>query len=286
MSTSTLSPESSTTAPKIVSREEWLSARRALLAQEKAHTREYDRLRADRQKLPWVRVEEDYEFEGPDGRETLSDLFAGRSQLIVYHFMFGPGWGEGCVGCSFLSDHLEGAIQHLENHDVTVVVVSRAPLAELEIFRRRMGWNFKWVSSHGCDFNFDYQVSFTPEQLAQERSFHNFEWTPEVMDELSGTSVFAKDEDGGVFHTYSAYARGDEPLIGTYMWLDLTPKGRNENGPRHNLTDWVRHHDRYDAGGRVAETGRYVPAVSPGAGSGESGSSCGCACGVKEEAAS
>ncbi|MES2708880.1 MAG: thioredoxin family protein [Verrucomicrobiota bacterium] len=284
MTTATLSPSISS-APRIVSREEWLSDRRALLAQEKALTREYDRLRGERRKLPWVRVEEDYRFEGPDGQESLSDLFAGRSQLIVYHFMLGPGWEEGCVGCSFLADHLDGAIQHLENHDVTVVVVSRAPLAELEAFKKRMGWKFKWVSSHDSDFNFDYQVSFTPEQMAQERKFHNFEWTPDVIEELSGTSVFAKDGDGGVFHTYSAYARGDEQLIGAYMLLDLTPKGRNENGPRRNLTDWARHHDRYDAGGRVAETGRYVPAENA-ASEVPSSAGCGCACGVNEEAAS
>jgi predicted dithiol-disulfide oxidoreductase (DUF899 family) len=160
--------------------------------------------------------------------------------------MFGPGWEEGCVGCSFSADHLDGALVHLEHHDVTVVVVSRAPLAEIEAFRRRMGWRFKWVSSFGSDFNYDFHVSFTPEQLASGKVEYNYGLTDRVGEEMPGTSVFYKDPDGQIAHTYSAYARGNEPMLGTYSILDLTPGGRNETGPNHNLTDWVRLHDRYD----------------------------------------
>jgi predicted dithiol-disulfide oxidoreductase (DUF899 family) len=241
----------------VVSREEWLAARRAHLAKEKALTRERDRLSAERRALPWLRVEKDYVFEGPDGRETLGELFAGRSQLVVDHFMLAPGWGEGCVGCSFGADHLDGAIPHLANHDVSVVAVSRAPFAEIAAFRKRMGWRFKWVSSHGSDFNYDYQVSFRPEESATGEVFYNFEMQPFQSEELPGTSVFYRDEAGQIFHTYSSYARGSEALIGTYSILDLTPKGRNETGPHHNLMDWVRHHDRYEeaAGACCAQHG-------------------------------
>ncbi|MBN9561848.1 MAG: DUF899 domain-containing protein [Alphaproteobacteria bacterium] len=245
-------------AHKVVSRDEWLAARKALLAKEKEHTRARDALSAERRALPWVKIEKVYVFDGPNGRETLEDLFAGRSQLIVKHFMLGPDWEEGCVGCSFQTDHFDGALPHLEHHDVTLVAVSRAPLAKIEAFRKRMGWGVKWVSSYGSDFNFDFHVSFTEEDAARGRVYYNYEEQPFVSDELSGESVFFRDANGNVFHTYSAYARGTESLINTYNFLDLTPKGRNETGPRHNLTDWVRHHDRYDDGGRVDHTGRYV----------------------------
>jgi predicted dithiol-disulfide oxidoreductase (DUF899 family) len=244
----------------VVSREEWLAARKALLLEEKELTRMRDRLNTARRALPWVKVAKDYLFEGPEGRETLSDLFAGRSQLIVKHFMFGPGWSEGCVGCSFESDHAEAALVHLEHHDVSYVAVSRAPYAEIEPFKKRMGWHFKWVSSYGSDFNYDFHVSFTADEMARGEASYNYERQPVASDEMSGKSVFYKDETGAIFHTYSSYARGGELFLGTYHYLDITPKGRNETG-RGNLTDWVRHHDRYDAPGAVAATGRYVPAA-------------------------
>jgi predicted dithiol-disulfide oxidoreductase (DUF899 family) len=232
---------------QIVSREQWTAAREQLLIQEKQLTRLRDEVNARRREMPWVKLDKTYVFDGPNGKETLADLFDGRSQLVVRHFMFGPGWEEGCVGCSFWSDHLDGALVHLEHHDVTVVVVSRAPLVEIEAFRRRMGWHFKWVSSHGGDFNYDYHVSFTPEQLASGNVRYNYTTTAHAGEEMPGTSVFYKDPEGTIFHTYSAYARGNEMGLGTYHILDMTPKGRNETGPNHNLTDWVRLHDRYDA---------------------------------------
>jgi predicted dithiol-disulfide oxidoreductase (DUF899 family) len=231
---------------RIVSRDEWLAARTALLAKEKEYTRQRDRLSAERRALPWVKVEKSYVFDTPAGKRTLAELFDGRSQLVVKHFMLGPGWKEGCVGCSFGADHISGALVHLEHHDVSVVAVSRAPLAEIEAYRKRMGWSFPWVSSNGSDFNYDFHVSFTPEELAKGKVYYNFGLTESSMDELPGLSVFCKDEAGGVFHTYSCYARGSEELLTTYMVLDLTPKGRDETGPRGNLTDWVRRHDEYE----------------------------------------
>ena len=228
-----------------VSRDEWLAARIELLRKEKEFTLQRDQLNAERRKLPWVKVEKTYVFDGPDGTETLSDLFNGRSQLVTKHFMFGPDWTEGCVGCSFEMDHIVGVLVHLEHHDVTYVAVSRAPLAKIEAFKRRMGWRFKWVSSYGNDFNYDFHVSFTPEEIARGEAYYNYAVRP-VADEMSGRSVFYKDEAGQIFHTYSAYARGGEMFLGSYAVLDITPKGRDEtiNG---NLTDWVRHHDRYNA---------------------------------------
>jgi predicted dithiol-disulfide oxidoreductase (DUF899 family) len=250
--------------PRVVSRDEWLAKRTELLVKEKQLTREYDKLRELRRELPWVKIEKNYRFEGPDGQVTLADLFSERSQLIVRHFMFGPGWKEGCVGCSFASDHVGGAPVHLEHHDVTYVAVSRVPIAEIEAFRKRMGWNFKWVSSFESDFNYDFHVSFTPEELDRGRALYNFEMRdlPFKSEEMSGLSVFYKDASGDIFHTYSTHARGDEGGLTTYFYLDLTPKGRDENGPTFTLGDWVRHHDRYEAGGHVAPTGRYVPADS------------------------
>ena len=246
--------------PRIVSRAEWLTARKELLAREKQLTREYDAIRALRSELPWVKVEKEYSFEGSRGKVTLAGLFDGRSQLIVRHFMFGPGWKEGCVGCSFASDHVGGALVHLEHHDVTYVAVSRAPWSEIEPFKKRMGWTFPWVSSFGSDFNYDYHVSFTQEEVAQRKVFYNFEYRdlPFNIEEGSGLSVFYKDASGDIFHTYSCHARGDEGGLTTYFYLDLTPKGRDENGPNYSLGDWVRHHDRYGAGGYLAPTGRYV----------------------------
>jgi predicted dithiol-disulfide oxidoreductase (DUF899 family) len=174
--------------------------------------------------------------------------------------MLGPGWQEGCVGCSFEVDHIAGALVHLEHHDVSYVAVSRAPLPEIEAFKKRMGWRFKWVSSYGSDFNYDFHVSFKPEEIEKGEAYYNYEVSKVGIDELSGRSVFYKDANGDVFHTYSSYGRGGDLMLGTYNILDLMPKGRNETGPNHNMTDWVRHHDRYDSGGFVAPTGRYVPA--------------------------
>jgi predicted dithiol-disulfide oxidoreductase (DUF899 family)/ketosteroid isomerase-like protein len=231
----------------IVSHDAWVAARKEHLKKEKEFTRLRDDLSRQRRELPWERVEKEYVFDGPNGRETLADLFASRSQLIVYHFMFTPGWKEGCQGCSFLSDHIDGARVHLEHHDVSLVVVSRAPLADLERFKQRMGWGFKWVSSGDGDFNYDYHVSFRKEDLAKGEVLYNYEMTKGGMEDLPGASVFVKDERGAIFHTYSSYSRGGDILIGTYNYLDLTPKGRNENGPHHNMGDWMRHHDRYDA---------------------------------------
>jgi predicted dithiol-disulfide oxidoreductase (DUF899 family) len=253
---------------RIVTRDEWLAARKAHLQKEKELTRLRDQLSAARRELPWVKIDKSYVFEAPNGTETLSDLFGGRSQLIIKHFMLGPGWKEGCVGCSFEVDHIEGALVHLEHHDVTYVVVSRAPLPEIEAFKRRMGWRFKWVSSYGSDFNYDFHVSFRDDEIAKGEAYYNYEIRKVGIDELSGRSVFYKDANGEVFHTYSSYARGGDLMLGTYNILDLMPKGRHETGPNHNLTDWVRHHDRYDSGGHVAATGRYVPAD----GSAETGS--------------
>lgn len=232
---------------RVVSPEEWLSARKALLEEEKEQTRRQDSLSAKRRALPWVKVDKSYVFEGPGGKETLADLFGANSQLIIYHFMFGPGWKEGCPGCSFLSDHIDGANLHLAHHDVSVVVVSRAPWREFQAFKKRMGWHFKWMSSYGSNFNYDYHVSATEEELKSGKAFYNFEMG-EANDELPGISVFYKDAAGAIYHTYSAYARGGDILIGAHNYLDLTPKGRNED----TTMNWVRHHDKYE--GAVASS--------------------------------
>ena len=210
--------------------------------------------------MPWVKVDKNYVFDTPHGKRTLADLFDGRSQLIVKHFMLAPGQKDGCVGCSFEIDHIEGALQHLEHHDVTFVNVARAPLAEIEPYKKRMGWNCKWVSSFGSDFNYDFDVSFTKEQLAKGEASYNYRTGTFPLEDLSGFSVFLKNDKGEIFHTYSTFGRGAEEVLGTYMLLDLTPKGRNENGPNYNLTDWVRHHDRYEERGHVNEKGQWVAA--------------------------
>jgi predicted dithiol-disulfide oxidoreductase (DUF899 family) len=230
---------------RVVSREEWLAARTALLAREKEFTRLRDELTEQRRALPWVKVEKSYTFDGPNGKETLSDLFAGRSQLVVKHFMFGPDWSEGCVGCSFEVDQTQGALLHIQHHDVSYAVVSRAPFPKIEAYRQRMGWPVKWVSSLDSDFNYDFHVSFTPEEIAAGTAVYNYRPGASVIDEMSGRSVFYRNEAGEIFHTYSSFARGGEMFLNSYAFLDITPKGRNEtiNG---NLTDWVRHHDRYD----------------------------------------
>ncbi|HYU14063.1 MAG TPA: thioredoxin family protein [Stellaceae bacterium] len=258
------------TQHQVVTRDQWLAARTALLAKEKDFTRLRDRLSAERRALPWIKVEKEYFFDGPDGRETLADLFGGRSQLIVKHFMLGPGWGEGCVGCSFEVDHVDGVLVHLAQRDVGYVAVSRAPLSEIEPFRKRMGWHLKWMSSYENDFNYDFGVSFTPEQIAAGDACYNYASGKVPIDEMSGRSVFYRDANGDVFHTYSSYGRGGEDFLGTYRLLDIVPKGRDETGPRGNLSDWVRHHDRYGAAGAVAPTGRWVrEAAEPCCASGE-----------------
>jgi predicted dithiol-disulfide oxidoreductase (DUF899 family) len=231
--------------PRIVSETEWLVARKDLLAREKELTRLRDELSRHRRELPWVRVEKEYLFDGPKGRETLVDLFAGRSQLIVYHFMLGPGWEAGCKSCSYLADHFDGANWHLPQRDVTFVVVSRAPLIEIEPYQKRMGWRFKWVSSQPGDFNFDYHVSATAEDRSKDTMYYNYRTDELMSDELPGLSVFFRDEKGEIFHTYSTYARGLDLLIGTYNFLDLVPKGRDENSDM--TMDWVRRHDEYEA---------------------------------------
>jgi predicted dithiol-disulfide oxidoreductase (DUF899 family) len=230
---------------KIVSHEEWLVARKAHLAEEKAFTRARDALSRKRRDLPWEKVDKNYAFDGPNGKETLTDLFGGKSQLIVYHFMLGPDWEQGCPSCSLLADHFDGAVIHLAQRDVALVVVSRAPLQQIETFQRRMGWHFKWVSSFGSDFNFDYHVSATPEEKAKGVANYNYEVTEFPSDERPGASVFYKNAAGEVFHTYSSYGRGLDILIGAYNFLDLAPKGRDEEGLAYGMA-WVRHHDRYD----------------------------------------
>jgi predicted dithiol-disulfide oxidoreductase (DUF899 family) len=244
--------------PNVVSPGEWLAARKELLVKEKQLTRQRDEVDRQRRELPWVKVEKDYVFDGPQGQRSLASLFENRSQLIVSHFMFGPGWKEGCVGCSFRSDHVDGCLVHLEHHDVSFVTISRAPFAEIEAFRKRMGWRFLWLSSYGSDFNYDYQVSFKNEEIAAGRVTYNYDVRDFVSEEASGLSVFFRNPEGEIFHTYSTYGRGDEMVDTTYMYLDLTPKGRNEQGPHHNLADWVRHHDRYAAAGFVDARGRFV----------------------------
>jgi predicted dithiol-disulfide oxidoreductase (DUF899 family) len=228
-----------------VSRDEWLAARQALLAKEKEFTKQRDAISAARRALPWVKVEKDYVFDGPDGKETLADLFDGRGQLIVYHFMLGPGWEQGCPSCSFLADHFDGAVVHLAHRDATLVVVSRAPLAEIQKFQKRMGWKFKWVSSYGTDFNHDYHVSFTEDEMKNGEVVYNYQKSEFPSEEAPGVSVFARDEAGNVFHTYSAYARGLDMLLGTYNFLDMVPKGRDEGDLPFTMS-WVRHHDLYE----------------------------------------
>jgi len=229
---------------KAVSRDEWLVARKDLLTREKELTRLRDEVSRHRRELPWVRIEKEYVFEGPNGRETLADLFDGRSQLIVYHFMLGPGWEEGCKSCSYLADHFDGANWHLPHRDVSFVVISRAPLSEIEPYQKRMGWRFKWVSSHGSDFNFAYHVSATDKEKAERKMYYNYETQELASEEMPGLSVFYRDKNGDVCHSYSTYARGLDILVGAYNFLDLVPKGRDEDQLDFTM-DWVRRHDEY-----------------------------------------
>jgi len=230
---------------KVVSSAEWTEARKQLLAEEKEFNRLRDRLSQRRRDLPWEAVKNEYAFDGPDGKRTLAELFDGRSQLIVYHFMFAPEWEEGCKSCSFWADNFNGIVVHLNHRDVTFVAISRAPLAKLQRYAKRLGWSFPWYSSGGSDFNFDYQVSFTPQQIAAGAAIYNYAPLRHTMSDLVGISVFAKDEAGEVFHTYSTYARGVDMLNGAYHYLDLVPKGRDEGALKHTQ-EWVRRHDQYD----------------------------------------
>jgi predicted dithiol-disulfide oxidoreductase (DUF899 family) len=231
-------------SPKIVSHSDWLAARTEFLAKEKQLTRLRDEIARQRQQLPWEKVEKNYVFDGPNGKVSLADLFADKSQLIVYHFMFAPDWAEGCRGCSFISDHVEGSLPHLAARDVSYVAVSRAPLAKLEEFKKRMGWNFAWVSSNSTDFNYDYNVSFTKDRVDNGTTGYNFgtQRFPEV--EGPGASCFIKDEAGNIYHTYSSFGRGLDSMINAYNWLDIVPKGRDESNMMPPMA-WVRHHDKY-----------------------------------------
>jgi predicted dithiol-disulfide oxidoreductase (DUF899 family) len=229
----------------IVSREAWLAARRQLLAEEKAFNKARDALSERRRALPWVLVDKPYTFEGPSGRETLAELFGPRSQLLVYHFMYGPEWEQGCPSCSFWADNFNGIDVHLAHRDISFVVISRAPLDKLQAYRERMGWSFKWVSSFGSDFNFDYHVSFTPEEIASGEMNYNFGLNRFPSSEATGASAFAKDEDGAVYHTYSSYSRGVDMLNGAYHWMDIAPKGRDEKGLPYTMA-WLKRHDMYE----------------------------------------
>jgi predicted dithiol-disulfide oxidoreductase (DUF899 family) len=231
-----------TTQQRIVSREEWLAARKALLAKERAMTHELDALRAERRQLPWVRIEKSYVFDGPSGKCTLSDLFGGRSQLAVYHFMLTPGSDHICPGCSFVADHIDAARQHFEQADLAFAAVSRVPLQRIDEVKDRMGWTFPWVSSHGSDFNFDFGVSFKREDIAAGRAIYNYGTVIRNSEDMFGASIFVKDDSGAIFHSYSTYHRGAELLMGAFNWLDLAAKGRNETG---GTMSWVRLHDQY-----------------------------------------
>jgi predicted dithiol-disulfide oxidoreductase (DUF899 family) len=231
--------------PKIVSREEWLEARKAHLKNEKALTRMRDLISAERRALPWVKVEKPYVFDAPDGKKMLADLFGANSQLIIHHFMWRWDLGQGCVSCSLEADHAEGALVHLVNHDVSYVRVTRAPVHLFDAYNKRMGWKAPWVSSYGSDFNFDFHVSFTEDELASGRIYYNYATIDEKygLNELPGISVFIRNAAGEVFHTYSSYARGNEEVIGAFIFLDITPKGRNEK----EIMDWVKRHDEYES---------------------------------------
>ena len=235
------------TKPKVVSQEQWLEARKALLAKEKSLTRLHDQLAAERRQLPWTRVEKNYIFDAPQGNVSLADLFGPHSQLFVYHFMFGPDWKEGCPSCSYVCDHLNGAVPHLAARDVSLVMISRAPLPKIEAFKKRMSWQFPWVSSHSNDFNHDYHVYFTPQEKAQGKVNYNYTMQPFPSDEAPGASIFYKDKDGKIFHTNSIYGRGLDQFVTTYTLLDLVPKGRDEDKLPFDMA-WVRHHDRYETG--------------------------------------
>jgi len=256
MNTATATTTTSTVNHPAVSGDQWVAKRKTLLAREKELTRLQDQIAQERRALPWQCIEKNYVFDGPEGRRTLAELFEGRRQLMVQHFMLGPGWEQGCPSCSFMADHIDGMNVHLAQRDVTLLAVSRAPLAEIERFRERMGWQFKWVSSHANDFNGDFCVSFTPEERARGEVYYNYGLRPSPAEEAPGISVFYKDDAGDIFHTYSTYGRGVEVMMGTYNLLDLTPKGRDERDVDYKM-EWVRHHDRYEP----APGAKAAPAV-------------------------
>lgn len=237
--------ESNAAHHSVVSRDQWLAERNKLLAREKELTHLHDKIARERRALPWVRVDKDYVFETLEGPRTLADLFEGRRQLLVQHFMFAPGWEQGCRSCSYMADHNDGAIVHMAQRDTAFLAVSRAPLTEIERFRQRMGWKFKWVSSHGTDFNHDFGVNFTQEEMSAGKVNYNYVTQPFPHEEAPGISVFYKDDTGDVFHTYSRYGRGVEVMMHAYALLDLTPKGRDEERLSYGM-EWVRHHDRYE----------------------------------------
>lgn len=228
----------------VVTPDRWIAERRKLLAREKELTRLYDKVAEQRRALPWVRIDKEYVFDTPVGKCTLADLFEGRSQLMVQHFMLGPGWEQGCPSCSYMADHTDGMKIHLEQRGISFVTISRAPMAEIERFRSRMGWKFKWVSSNGTDFNYDFHVSFTPQEKKKNEVFYNFGLQGFESEELPGISVFYRNERDEVFHTYSAYRRGVEVMMGAYFMMDLTPRGRDEDGLSYGM-EWVRYHDSY-----------------------------------------
>ena len=228
----------------VVAADRWIAERRALLAREKELMRLQDQIARERRALPWERVEQNYVFDTSRGQRSLAELFEGRRQLLVQHFMLAPGWAQGCPSCSYMADHTDGMTVHLAQRDTTLVAVSRAPLAEIARFRARMGWQFEWVSSHGSSFNYDFAVSFTPQAQASGEIHYNYGLLPFKAEEMPGVSVFCKDESGEVFHTYSTFGRGVEVMMGTYRMLDLTPMGRNERDVPNKM-EWVRHHDRY-----------------------------------------
>lgn len=237
--------ETNTANHAVVASERWLSERKTLLAREKELMRLHDQVARERRALPWERVDKPYVFDTPHGRRTLAELFDGRRQLLVQHFMLGPDWAQGCPSCSFMADHTDGMNVHLAQRDISFVAISRAPLAQIERFRERMGWGFDWVSSHGSDFNHDFGVSFTPDELAAGQVDYNYRMQPFPAEEAPGVSVFYKDDAGDVFHTYSTYGRGVEVMMGAYRLMDLVPQGRGERDVPHKM-EWVRHHDRYE----------------------------------------
>jgi predicted dithiol-disulfide oxidoreductase (DUF899 family) len=247
-----------TTKHKVVSQQEWVEARKELLAAEKELTHLRDAIAAKRRELPWVKVEKNYIFDGPHGKLSLADLFQNRSQLIIYHFMFGPDWQEGCPSCSFGMDHTDGALPHLAQRDISFAAVSRAPISKIEPFKQRLGWRFPWVSSGGNDFNRDFHVSFSKEELAKGKVEYNYTQQSFPSDEAPGLSVFFKNAAGEIFHTYSTYGRGLDTLMGAYNFMDMTPKGRNEDSLPFTMA-WVRHHDRYETGALADANKPYWP---------------------------
>ncbi len=246
---------------RIVSREDWIAERKRLLIEEKEFTRRRDALAEKRRSLPWVKIDKQYEFDSPDGRVTLADLFRGRSQLWIQSVMQGPGQPLQCVGCAIGIDHIEGLLPHLDNHDVSYVAMARATMPELTSLKQRMGWRVPFYSSYGSDFNYDFGVSLRPEDMQAGRAEYNYAPCAADIEDLPGDNVFYKDETGNIFHTYSCFSRGGEDFMTIYRLLEVTPKGRNESKER-GMLDWVRPHNMYGKGGEVAPNGRFIPPVS------------------------